>query len=54
MKYFYYIKAYKTAEQGGRSYSQSSNVVSTTVPVKGTSTIKNFLQTALVPVGSTM
>lgn len=52
--YYYYIKAYKSAKQGGRSYSQSSDVVSTTVPVEGTSTIKNFLKTAIAPVGSTM
>lgn len=52
--YYYYIKAYKTANQGGRSYTQSSDIVSTTVPKQGSSTIKNFLQTALAPVGSTM
>ncbi|MDE6434582.1 MAG: hypothetical protein K2L07_10175 [Lachnospiraceae bacterium] len=52
--YYYYIRAYKKAKNGKITYSRKSAVVSTTVAVEGTSTIKNFLATALVPVGSTM
>ena len=52
--YYYYVMAYKTAKNGEKTYSKKSTVVSTTVPVKGTSTIKNFLKTAIAPVGSTM
>ena len=52
--YFYYVRAYQTTKQGDKKFSAPSLKVSTTVPVEGTSTIKNLLQTALAPVGSTM
>ncbi|MBQ9983326.1 MAG: hypothetical protein IJP29_01920 [Lachnospiraceae bacterium] len=51
--YRYYVKAYK---QSGNTkvYSKISKKVSTTVPERGKSTIKNFLQTAIAPMGTTM
>ncbi len=52
--YFYYIRSYKTTENGEINYSKKSTVVSTTVAAEGISTIRNFLSTALAPVGSTM
>lgn len=52
--YYYYVRAYQAGENGEKTYSRKSAVVSTTVPVEGTSTIKNFLKTAIAPVGSTM
>lgn len=52
--YFYYIRAYKKEKNGKKTYSKKSAIVSTTVAVEGASTIKNFLLTALAPVGSTM
>lgn len=48
--YTYYIVAYDKKNYN----SKKSKRVSTTVAQKGTSTIKNFLQTAIAPVGSTM
>lgn len=54
ISYAYYIRACREAENGAKAYSRKSACVSTTVPVKGVSTIKNFLKTALAPVGSTM
>lgn len=52
--YYYYVRAYKIKHNGAMQYSRSSKRVSTTVPLEGVSTIKNFLQTAIAPVGSTM
>jgi len=52
--YFYYVRAYKKAKNGKKIYSKKSAIASTTVAVEGTSTVKNFLVTALAPVGSTM
>lgn len=52
--YYYYVRAYKIKSNGKIQYSKSSKRVSTTVPLEGTSTIKNFLQTAIAPIGSTM
>lgn len=51
--YYYYIRAYRK-QNGNIQYAKSSQRVSTTVPLEGVSTIKNFLQTAIAPVGSTM
>lgn len=50
--YRYYVKAYK--KNGKKSYSISSKKVSVRIPMTGVSTVKNFLQTAIAPVGSTM
>lgn len=52
--YFYYVRAYQNVKNRKKRYSKYSKIVSTTVPIHGTSTIKNLLQTALAPVGSTM
>ena len=52
--YRYYVKAYQIKSSGKKIYSKKSRKVSVTIPEKGVSTIKNFLQTALTPVGSTM
>lgn len=52
--YHYYIRAYKTGKNGKKTYGKSSKKVSTTVAVEGESTVKNFLKTAIAPVGSTM
>ncbi len=52
--YRYYVKAYKVQATGKKRYSKKSQVVSVTIPTTGTSTVKNFLQTALAPVGNTM
>lgn len=48
--YTYYIVAYDKKKHK----SKKSMQVSSTVALKGTSTIKNFLKTAIAPVGSTM
>lgn len=53
-EYHYYVRAYKVNKNGEKSYSKASKKVSTTVAEEGVSTIKNFLQTAIAPVGSTM
>lgn len=53
-EYHYYIRAYKTGKKGKKTYGKSSRKVSTTVAEEGSSTIKNFLKTAIAPVGSTM
>ena len=50
----YYIRAYKVKKNGKREYSKKSKKVSTTVATEGISTIKNLLQTAIAPIGSTM
>lgn len=52
--YRYYVRAYKVNAKGKKTYSKTSKKVSTTVAEDGVSTIKNFLQTAVAPVGSTM
>lgn len=52
--YHFYVRACKEDRQGNRIYSKPSKKVSTTVAKNGTSTIKNFLQTAITPIGSTM
>ena len=53
-EYSYYVRAYKTAGDGKKTYSKKSDVASTMVALEGTSTIKNFLKTAIAPIGSTM
>lgn len=52
--YRYYVKAYKMKSNGKKTYSKASKKVSVRIPEQGVSTIKNFLQTAIAPVGSTM
>ncbi len=52
--YRYYVKAYKDNKSGKKIYSISGDKVSVSIPVSGVSTVKNFLQTAIAPVGSTM
>ncbi len=52
--YRYYMKAYKIKSNGKKTYSKASKKVSVRIPQQGVSTIKNFLQTAIAPVGSTM
>lgn len=52
--YHYYIRAYEEKKDGRKVYGKSSKKVSTTVALRGRSTIKNFLKTAVSPVGSTM
>lgn len=52
--YRYYIKAYKNKVNGKKTYSKASKKVSVHVPEEGVSTVKNFLQTAISPVGTTM
>lgn len=51
--YSYYVRAYEI-KNDTKIYTKSSKEVSTTVAVTGKSTIKNFLQTAIAPIGSTM
>lgn len=53
-EYFYYVRAYGNKSNGKRVYGKASKKVSTTVAEEGTSTIKNFLKTAIAPIGSTM
>lgn len=52
--YRYYVKAYKNQSNGKKTYSKISKKVSVRIPDNGISTIKNFLQTAIAPIGSTM
>lgn len=52
--YSYYVRAYRVTKQGKRIYGKNSKTVSATIPEVGRSTIKNFLQVALAPVGTTM
>lgn len=52
--YRYYIKAYQNKANGKKHYSRFSRKVSVLVPMEGISTVKNFLQTAIAPIGSTM
>lgn len=49
-RYQYYVRAYKKGKRKGKK----SRITSVMVPEKGISTIKNLLQIALAPVGSTM
>lgn len=52
--YFYYVRAYRTDGNGKKIYGLKSAVRATAVAAEGISTIKNFLRTAIAPVGSTM
>ena len=52
--YCYYVKAYQKKKNGKYVYSKSSKKVSTTVTDNSVSTVKNLLQTAIAPIGSTM
>jgi len=52
--YRYYIRAYKNTSKGKKQYSKQSKKVSVHVAEEGVSTVKNFLQTAIAPIGSTM
>lgn len=52
--YSYFVRAYKVKASGKKVYSKKSQKVATTVAKNGVSTIKNFLQTAIAPVGNTM
>lgn len=52
--YYYYVRAYALDQTGHRIYGANSKTVFTTVPIQGQSTIRNFLLTALAPMGSTM
>ena len=52
--YQYKVRAYKKINKGKRIYSPFGMTVKTRVAKDSTSTIKNFLTTALAPVGSTM
>lgn len=54
MEYRYYVKAWRKTKNGKMEYGKSSKKVLTTVPLSGKSTVKNFLKTAIAPVGSTM
>ncbi len=53
-EYHYYVVAYRSDKNGSRIYSRISDKVYTTVPEYGKSTIKNFLRTAIAPMGNTM
>ncbi len=52
--YRYYVKAYRIDKNGKRTFSKASKKVSVRIPQEGVSTVKNFLQIAIAPVGSTM
>jgi len=52
--YCYYVRAYMADPEGTKTFGKPSSKVSTTVSTTGTSTIKNLLQTAIAPIGSTM
>ena len=53
-EYHYDVVAFKNNSSGRKSYSIKSNETVTTVPFTGKSTVKNFLRTAIAPIGSTM
>lgn len=53
-EYGYYVCAYKVNGNGTKTFSKASSQVSTFSPFSGKSTIKNFLKTAMAPVGSVM
>ena len=52
--YQYKVRAYKKKDKIKTIYSKYGTIAETMVPKASTSTIKNFLTTALAPVGSTM
>lgn len=52
-RYIYRVRAYKVKKSGMR-YGSFSKKSDTTVPAKGTTTLRNFLKVSLAPVGSTM
>ena len=58
--YYYYVRAYqaegdeKQDTAGNKIYSKNSKKIATTTAPTGKSTIKNFLQAAISPIGSTM
>lgn len=52
--YEYYVRAYKLNSNNNKVFSKNSQKVITTVSENGYSTVKNFLNVALTPVGSTM
>ncbi len=52
--YHYYIKAYMIKSNGTKIYSKASKRISVYVPEKGISTVKDFLKTAMAPLGTTM
>ena len=58
--YYYYIRAYKIDKSKPKNannrkiFTKTGKEVSTTVAPVGKSTVKNFLQTAISPIGSTM
>lgn len=54
VSYVYCVRACKKTTNRIAIYSRKSAVVSTAMTVKGISTIKNFLKTALAPIGFTM
>lgn len=54
MVYCYYVRAYQEKKNGKKELGKKSRLVSTTVAEHGISTVKNLLQTAIAPIGSTM
>ena len=52
--YHYYVVAYKLSKNGSKTCSKISNEAYTTIPQFGKSTVKNFLRTAIAPIGNTM
>lgn len=52
-RYRYYVVAYQVKKKA-YTISKKSKIVNTTIPLTGKSTIKNFLQVAKSPVGSTL
>lgn len=53
VRYYYKIRAYQIKTKKIQ-YGKFSKKVDTTLPKNGTTTLRNFLKTALAPVGSTM
>ena len=53
-QYHYYVVAYKISKTGSKGCSKKSAVTTTTVSLEGKSTLKNFLRTAIAPIGNTM
>lgn len=52
-RYQYKVRAYQTRKTGMK-YGKFSQKSDTTLPERGTSTLRNLLKTAMAPVGSTM
>lgn len=52
--YRYKVRAYRKNEKGKKVYGRFGNIAETTVAKSSTSTIKNFLTTAIAPAGATM